>query len=104
MEKPSMAENEIEAVLANWIRQALSPPGELPQGTDAAEWIACRFAEWWRERAEEALGGAEMAASAIRDELTRLGGWESFGAAMEEHCYLQDALGELRTILGLGTK
>jgi hypothetical protein len=99
-----MPKNEIETVLANWIRQALFPPGQLPQDTDAAEWIACRFAEWWRERSEVALGDAEMAASAIRDELTRLGGWESFGEAMEEHSHLQDALGDLRTILGLAAK
>ena len=51
-----MPKNEIETVLVNWIGQALSPLGQLPQGTDAAEWIACRFAEWWRERAGEALG------------------------------------------------
>jgi hypothetical protein len=99
-----MARNQIEAVLANWIRQALSPPGQLPEGTDAAEWIACRFAEWWRERAEYALGDAEMASSAIRDELTRLDGWESFGEAMHEQCHLQDALGDLRTSLGLAAK
>jgi hypothetical protein len=46
-----MPRNEIETVLANWIGQALSPLGQLPQGTDAAEWIARRFAEWRRERA-----------------------------------------------------
>lgn len=72
-----MAKSDIESVLANWIRQALFPPGQLPPGADSAEWIACRFAEWWRGRAEEALGNAESAASAISDELTRLGGWET---------------------------
>ena len=97
-----MARNEIEVVLANWIGQALSSPGQLPHGTDAAEWIASRFVEWWRMQAERALGDAEMAASAIRDELTRLGGWESFGEAMHENCHLQDALGDLRRILGIG--
>ena len=99
-----MARNEIETILANWIGQALSPPGQLLQGTDAAEWIASRFAEWWKVQAERALVDAEMAASAIRDELTRLGGWESFGEAMHEHCHLQDALGDLRTILGLAAE
>ena len=96
-----MARNEIEAVLANWISQALSKPGQLPDGTDPAAWAASRFAEWWKVQAERALGDAEMAASAIKDELTRLGGWESFGEAMHEHCHLQDALGDLRAILGL---
>ncbi len=34
-------------------------------------------------------------------ELSRLGGWESFGETLHEHCHLRDALAELRTILGL---
>jgi hypothetical protein len=96
-----MAGSEIETVLANWIRQALDPPGQFPQGTDASVWIAARFAEWWRERAEDALCDAESAASAIRVELTRMGGWESQGEAMHEHCHLQDALRDLRQIMGL---
>ena len=96
-----MAGTEIETVLTNWIRQALDPPGQLPQGTDASEWIAARFGEWWRERAEVSLGDAESAASAIREELTRMGGWETLGEAMHEHCHLQDALADLRRILGL---
>ena len=49
-----MTRNEIELVLANWIGQALSPPGQLSQGSDAAAWIASRFAEWWRGHAEQA--------------------------------------------------
>jgi hypothetical protein len=96
-----MKTNEIEAVLANWIRRAFSGPGEHPEGTDAAAWIAARFAEWWKERAEDTLGGAERAASAIHDELVRLGGWEPFGDAMHESCHLRDALADLREILGL---
>jgi hypothetical protein len=96
-----MVKNEVEAVLANWIGQALSPLGQVPADTDPAEWIAGRFAEWWKERAEDALGDAETAASAIKGELTRLGGWESSGEAMHETCHLQDALGDLRMILGL---
>jgi Domain of unknown function (DUF1851) len=73
----------------------------VPQGTDASAWIAARFGEWWRGRAEEALSDAESAASAIRDELARMGGCESLGEAMDEHCRLQDASGGLRCILGI---
>jgi len=96
-----MAGSEIETVLANWIRQALDPPGQLPQATDASVWIAARFGEWRRERGEVSLADAESAASAIREELTRMGGWETLGEAMHEHCHLQDALRDLRQIMGL---
>jgi hypothetical protein len=47
------------------------------------------------------LEEAERAASAIRQELLRQGGWEKFGEAMHEHCHLSEALADLRTILGL---
>ena len=43
-----MARNEIETVLANWISQALSKPGQLPEGTDPAAWASfslCRMVE-----------------------------------------------------------
>lgn len=96
-----MAANELEVVLAGWIGQALSQSGRLPEGTHAAEWIASHFAEWWRGRAEEALVDAELSSSAIHQELTRVGGWDSFGEAMHESCHLRDALNDLRTILGL---
>jgi hypothetical protein len=58
-----MAGTEFETVLANWIRQELDPLGQLPQGTNASAWVAARFGEWWRGRAEEALSDAESAAS-----------------------------------------
>lgn len=96
-----MARSEIETVLANWIGQALSSLGQLPQDADPAQWVASRFAEWWRMRAEESLTDAEVAASAIQDELSRLGGWEACGEALHEHSHLQNALADLRTILEL---
>ena len=96
-----MATSEIETVLANWIKQGLDPLGQLPQGTDASAWVTARFVEWWKKSAEEALCDAESAASAIRVELARNGSWESLGEAMHEHCHLQDALTDLRRILGL---
>ena len=39
-----MARSEIETVLANWIEQAFSRPGQLPPGVEPAEWIASHFA------------------------------------------------------------
>ena len=96
-----MEKSEIETVLANWIGQALSPIGQLPPGSDPAAWIASRFAEWWTERAEVAFADAEKAASGIKGELTRLGGWESCGEVLHEQIHLQDALADLRKVLGL---
>lgn len=104
-----MNADEIETVLANWIEQALSPIGQLPEGTAPASWIAARFMEWWRQSLREALNdidgtvsNAERATEAVRKELIlRLGGWESFGDALHELIHLRDALGELRGIMKL---
>jgi hypothetical protein len=97
-----MEPSEIEEVLANWIREALSESGEFPEGTDRAKWIASQFARWWKSRVELSLGDAELAATSIHLELMRLGGWEKFGEALHEHIHLQDALVDLRLTLGLG--
>lgn len=94
-----MPGDELARVLANWIDQALSPIGELTPGADPATWIAARFAEWWRTRTEEALDDAEAAASGLRAELERLGGWNAFGQAMHEHRHLEEALAQLRSLM-----
>jgi hypothetical protein len=93
-----MPGDELARVLANWIDQASSPLGELPPGADPATWVASRFAEWWRRRTEETLGDAEAAASGLRAELERLGGWKAFGEAMHELGHLEEALAELRSM------
>jgi hypothetical protein len=88
-----MVSNEIEAVLTNWIEQALSPAGQLPGGVTPAGWVAARFSAWWRDRGGDTIIDAERAAAAVREELTRLGGWECFGDALHELIHLQDAFG-----------
>jgi hypothetical protein len=96
-----MTSNDVEQVLSNWIREVLSPIGELREGTDPAKWVASRFARWWRDRVKGPLEDAQAAASAIHQELVRQGGWERFGETMHEHCHLSEALADLRTTLGL---
>ncbi len=96
-----MATDEVETVLANWIERALSSSGSLPEGTSPAAWVAARFADSWRERAGDTMADAERAASAVVEELTRLGGWESFGEALHEMAHVRDALGDLRCLLRL---
>jgi hypothetical protein len=64
-----MATDEIETVLANWIEQALSPIGRLPEGVAPGAWAAARFSAWWRDRAGGSIGDAERSAAAVRQEL-----------------------------------
>ncbi|WP_165069027.1 hypothetical protein [Paludisphaera rhizosphaerae] len=96
-----MSTDEIETILANWIEQALSSSGSLPEGVSPASWVAGQFADWWRGRAGEAMNDAEIAVSAALKELTRLSGWDSFGEAMHEMAHVRDALGELRGLMRL---
>ncbi len=91
-----MATDEIQTMLTNWIEQALSPIGQLPDGVTPADWVAVRFSAWWRDRAGDAIGDAQRATAAVREELMRLGGWEDFGEALHEVIHLQDALDDLR--------
>jgi hypothetical protein len=92
-----MATDEIEAVLADWIGQALSPIGQLPGGVSPSEWVAARFSEWWRGRTGDAFDDADRAASSLHDELNRTGSDE----ALHELAHLRAALVELRSLLGL---
>jgi hypothetical protein len=96
-----MATDEFEAALANWIEPALSQSGRLPDGASPSAWVAARVAEWWHDRVGDTMADAEVAASSVRAELMRLGGWESFGEALHELAHLRDALGELRGLLRL---
>jgi hypothetical protein len=96
-----MATDEIETVLTNWIEQALSPIGQLPEGVTPGAWTAARFSAWWRDRASGTIGDAERAAAAVRQELMRLGGWNKFGEALHEVSHLQEALCDLRGLLRL---
>ena len=99
-----MPTSDIEQVLANWIGQATSEPGQLVEGLNPATWVAQRFLSWWRsEGVERPLGDAELAVQGIHSELERLGGWKNpqLGEAMHELIHLHDALAELRRALGL---
>ena len=93
--------NEVETVLANWIRDALSPLGRLPEGVSPAQWVAANFLRWWDREIDQILGEAEGATAGIEAELRGLGGWEKLGEAMEECCHLHDALRSLRGILSV---
>ena len=100
-----MATDEVETVLAAWIEHVLSPVvPPPPEDFSPSTWVAARFAEWWRECAGDTLAEAERAATAVAEELTRLGGWEPFGEALHELAHLRDALSELRGLMRLSEK
>jgi hypothetical protein len=98
-----MGRSEVEQVLANWIAEATTPPGSLPPGTDAAQWIAQQFLRWWQSRVSSELDDAESAVKQAWQELERLGGWSEgdLGEAMHELIHARDALSALRVMLGL---
>ncbi len=96
-----MASDEVREALVNWIEQALSPMGRLPEGTEPAAWIADHFTSWWRVNAESSISDAERALSYVREELLRLGGWEKFGEALHELTHAEDALGDIRMAMRL---
>jgi hypothetical protein len=101
-----MPATDVEQVLANWIGQAISLPGQLAEGLDPSKWVARQFLKWWRnEGVEPPLVDAECAIQGIRSELERLGGWNNpqLGETMHELIHLSDAFSELRQVLSLTT-
>jgi len=91
---------DIEQVLRNWLDQATSAEGRLPEGADPAAWVAQHFAAWWHRQAGDALGDAEAAAARLRGQLNDLG-YPELAEALHELTHVQDALAELRRQLGL---
>jgi hypothetical protein len=51
--------DELVQALRNWLREAHSPVGALPEGMDAAEWAVRRFIAYWKTPARNAIEGVE---------------------------------------------
>jgi hypothetical protein len=51
--------DELVQILRNWLREAMSPTGTLPQGMDAVEWAVRRFITVWKTKAQSAIEGVE---------------------------------------------
>jgi hypothetical protein len=98
-----MDSREVEQVLANWIAQANSSPGQLAEGIDPARWVAQQFLRWWQPQVADELASADSAVSGAWHELQRLGGWSNpdLGEALHELVHAQEALATLRTMLAL---
>jgi hypothetical protein len=51
--------DELIQFLRNWLREANSPTGALPEGMDAVEWAVRRFIDSWKTPARNAIEGVE---------------------------------------------
>jgi hypothetical protein len=51
--------DELARVLRNWLREAHSPIGALPEGVDAIEWAIQRFIAYWKTPARRAIEDLE---------------------------------------------
>jgi hypothetical protein len=91
---------ELEQVLRNWLRQAISQTGRFENGIDPAAWVAQNFISWFDSKVEDSLSDAELAASRLRDQLKHLG-YPELDEALHELTHVQDALGDLRSNVGL---
>jgi hypothetical protein len=49
--------DELVQALRNWLREANSPIGGLPEGMDAVEWAVRRFIDYWKAPARSAIEG-----------------------------------------------
>ena len=100
-----MSQTEVEEVLSNWIREALSGEGELlPNGIEPARWVAKNFLRWWQAQGVDPwIEDAEGAACRLRRELESLGGFNNpdLGEAMHAVIHLDDALADIRRALGM---
>jgi hypothetical protein len=99
-----MSKSEAEEVLANWVKQAVSGPGQLVEGLKPSEWVARQFLKWWQAQGVvQPWKDARAAAERITSELERLGGWKNadLGEAMHELIHLNEAIAEIGETLGL---
>lgn len=95
-----MTHSDAETVLRNWIAQATSPEGRLPDGVDPAAWVAEQFTAWWRGAVNQPLSDAEAAAARLREDLVGFA-YPELAEPLHELTHVQDALAELRAKLGL---
>jgi hypothetical protein len=100
MRGENVERTDLEQVLRNWLHQATSPEGRLPDGVDPAAWVAQHFIDWWRRQVGDSLGDAEAAAGRLRGQLNDLG-YPELAEALHEVTHVQDALADLRGVLGL---
>lgn len=90
--------DELVKTLRNWLAQANSPIGSLPEGTDAVEWAVRRFIDSWRRPVRSAI---EVIEECLQSATTAIEGGDSKKALIEIDS-IRQLIGEsLRDELGL---
>jgi hypothetical protein len=52
--------DELAQTLRNWLNDANSPMGTLPEGMDPVEWAVRRFIDIWKADSRNAIDGVEQ--------------------------------------------
>jgi hypothetical protein len=98
-ERPAGNPEDLADALRNWLRQAQSPTGTLPAGTDPIAWAVERFIAYWANPARSAIRSIERSLSEARALCDAGGSPTEIKAAIE---YAMQVIGEdLRDHLGL---
>lgn len=96
-------ECEARKVLVNWVRQALSQPGQLGAEIDSAIWIADQFGEWLNHECGEQIRQCESWLADIQIAAGAHGGWNEIESSnlLEAAIHAREQLDNLRCILGV---
>ena len=90
--------DELVRTLRNWLREAASPTGSLPDGMDATEWAVRRFIASWAEPVRDVVRGIEESIGAAE---AALAAGDTATVAMELDAIRQEVGEGLRGELGL---
>jgi hypothetical protein len=59
--------DELKQALRNWLQEAQSPIGTLPEGTDPIDWAIHRFILYWEKPARRAIRSLEESLDKARE-------------------------------------
>src|SRR5687767_14104387 len=59
--------DELMQVLRNWLDQAQSPIGSLPEGTDPVDWTIGQFIDYWEKPVRRGLENLEASLNRVRE-------------------------------------
>ena len=90
--------DELVQTLRNWLDQAKSPPGSLPEGMDTVNWAIRQFIHSWQRPVRSTI---EVLEECIRDAAEACERGDTKMAMMEIDSARQIIQGSLRDHLGL---
>jgi hypothetical protein len=59
--------DDLKQALRNWLEEARSPLGTLPEGVDPIDWAIERFIGYWERPARQAISSLERSLHTARD-------------------------------------